>query len=88
MAAKIFRRLGASHEEYLAEAHCGLGEILMENQNCAEALKDYGWSYYFIAIFGRKKNDKKLILRSFLHLCSNRIRYLQQIGKSERASVG
>lgn len=41
MAAKIFRRLGDSYEEYLAEAHCGLGEILMENQNCADALKDY-----------------------------------------------
>lgn len=44
MAATIFRRLGDSHEEYLAEAHCGLGEILMENQNCADALKDYSKS--------------------------------------------
>lgn len=44
IAAKIFRRLGDSHLEYLAEAHCGLGEILMENQNCADALKDYSKS--------------------------------------------
>lgn len=41
MAAKIFRRLGVGYEEYLAEAHYGLGEILMENQNCAEAIHDY-----------------------------------------------
>lgn len=41
MAAKIFRRLGDSHKEYLAEAHYGLGEILMENQNCLEAVRDY-----------------------------------------------
>lgn len=41
MAAKIFQRLGKGYEEYLAEAHYGLGEILMENQNCSEAIRDY-----------------------------------------------
>lgn len=45
MAAKIFRRLGVGYEEYLAEAHYGLGEILMENQNCAEAIRDYSEFY-------------------------------------------
>lgn len=47
MAAKIFRRLGENHHEYLAEAHYGLGEILMENQNCSEAIRDYS-EYNFI----------------------------------------
>lgn len=41
MAARIFRRLGVGYEEYLAEAHYGLAEILMENQNCTEAIRDY-----------------------------------------------
>lgn len=41
MAKKIFMRLGESYEEYLAEAHYGLGEILMENQSCIEAIDDY-----------------------------------------------
>lgn len=41
MCAKVFRRLGVGYEEYLAEAHYGLGEILMENQNCPEAVRDY-----------------------------------------------
>lgn len=41
MAAKIFSRLGEGYEANLAEAHCGLGEILMENQNCTEAIRDY-----------------------------------------------
>lgn len=41
MAAKIFRRLGVGYEEYLAEAHYGLGEISMENQNNPEAIRDY-----------------------------------------------
>lgn len=42
MAKTIFMRLGESYEEYLAEAHCGLGEISMENQCCTEAITDYG----------------------------------------------
>lgn len=41
MAARIFRRLGVGFEEYLAEAHYGLGEISMENQNLPEAIRDY-----------------------------------------------
>ncbi|XP_031637897.1 histone-binding protein N1/N2-like [Contarinia nasturtii] len=45
MAAKIFRRLGKGYEEYLAEAHYGLGEILMENQNCSEAIRDYNIAF-------------------------------------------
>lgn len=56
MAARIFRRLGGSHQEYLAEAHYGLGEILMENQNCSEAIRDYsqfhfGYIYIKLLIF-------------------------------------
>lgn len=54
MAAKIFRRLGVGYEEYLAETHYGLGEILMENQNCAEACRDYSKhivNYCFFVIF-------------------------------------
>lgn len=47
MAAKIFRRLGVGYEEYLAEAHYGLGEILMENQNCVEAIRDYSEFFSF-----------------------------------------
>lgn len=58
MAAKIFRRLGASHEEYLAEAHLGLGEILMENQNCSEAIRDYSES--FLAIFSNSSYGEGL----------------------------
>ncbi|XP_055309154.1 protein NASP homolog isoform X2 [Sitodiplosis mosellana] len=45
MAARIFRRLGKGHEEYLAEAHYGLAEILMENQNCSEAVRDYNIAF-------------------------------------------
>lgn len=48
MAARIFQRLGKGYEEYLAEAHYGLGEILMENQNCPEAIRDYSMFRYQI----------------------------------------
>lgn len=49
MAKTIFMRLGESYEEYLAEAHCGLGEISMENQCCTEAINDY--SKFIICFF-------------------------------------
>lgn len=68
MAAKIFRRLGASHEEYLAEAHLGLGEILMENQNCSEAIRDY--SELFLAIFSNSRDGEGLSLVSYQYITS------------------
>lgn len=68
MAAKVFRRLGASHEEYLAEAHLGLGEILMENQNCSEAIRDY--SELFLAIFSNSRDGEGLSLVSYQYITS------------------
>lgn len=50
MAARIFQRLGAGHEQYLAEAHYGLGEVSMENQNCSEAIRDYSRLFEKICI--------------------------------------
>lgn len=42
IAVKIFERMGESGLPHLADAYFELAEISLENDHCAEAVKDYG----------------------------------------------